>query len=187
MARIVVTEFTSLDGVADDPGGVEGFERGGWAFAVDRGEAGDKYKLDETLGTEALLLGRSTYDVFADSWPSRTGEFADKFNSLPKYVVSSTLEDPEWSGTTVLKGDVVDEVSRLKRELQGDVVVHGSVRLVQTLFEHDLVDELRVMVYPVLLGAGARLYGELSDKKPLRLVDTATVGDGVVILTYEPA
>ncbi|HEX2467919.1 MAG TPA: dihydrofolate reductase family protein [Solirubrobacterales bacterium] len=132
------------------------------------------------------MLGRKTYEVFAASWPSRSGEFADRFNSLPKYVVSSTLEHPEWSNSTVLDGDVLDAVSRLKRQLDGDIVVHGSVQLAQTLFEHDLVDEFRLMVYPVVLGTGDRLFGETSDKKPLRLVDTKTVGESVAILTYEP-
>jgi dihydrofolate reductase len=186
MGKIVLTEFVSLDGVIQDPGGVEGFKHGGWVFEINRGKGGDKYKLEETLNTEAVLLGRKTYEVFAASWPSRGGEFADKFNSLPKYVVSSTLEDPEWNNSTVLDGDVVDEVSRLKQELDGDIVVHGSVQLAQTLLEHDLVDEFRLMVFPVVLGAGDRLFGETSDKKPLRLVDTTTVGEGVVILTYEP-
>jgi dihydrofolate reductase len=169
MGKIVITEFVSLDGVIQDPGGVEGFERGGWAFEVDRGEAGDNYKLDETVNTEAVLLGRKTYEVFAASWPSRSGEFADRFNSLPKYVVSSTLEHPEWSNSTVLDGDVLDAVSRLKRQLDGDIVVHGSVQLAQTLFEHDLVDEFRLMVYPVVLGTGDRLFGETSDKSPCGL------------------
>jgi dihydrofolate reductase len=144
-----------------------------------------EYKLRETLGTEALLLGRVTYEEFAALWPSRRGEFADKFNSLPKYVVSSTLADPEWN-STVLDGDVVEEVSRLKQELDGDIVVHGSIRLARTLIEHDLVDELRLMVYPVVLGAGERLFGETSDRKPLRLVDTKTLDDCVAMLTYEP-
>jgi dihydrofolate reductase len=185
MARIVVTEFVSLDGVVEDPGGVEGFRHGGWVFEIDRGEEGERFKLDETLGTEALLLGRLTYEVFVAAWPSREGEFADRFNSLPKYVVSSTLADPEWN-STVLEGDVVEGVSRLKRELAGDVVVHGSIRLARTLLEHDLIDELRLMLYPVVLGTGERLFGELSDKVPLRLVDAKPAGDGVVILTYEP-
>jgi dihydrofolate reductase len=132
------------------------------------------------------LLGRRTYEEFAASWPSRSGPFADKFNSLPKYVVSSTLEDLQWNNSIVLDGDVVKAVSRLKRELDGDVVVHGSAQLARTLIEHDLVDELRLMVYPVVLGTGERLFGETSDKKPMRLVDTRTVGDGVAILTYEP-
>ena len=186
MGRIVVTEFVSLDGVVEDPGGVEGFARGGWAFDVDRGEEGDRFKLDETMETEALLLGRGTYEVFAESWPSRTGEFADKFNGLPKYVVSSTLEDPSWSNSTVLKGDLVEEVSRLKQEIHGDIVVHGSPRLARALVDHDLVDELRLMVYPVVLGAGERLFGETGDAKRLRLVGSTAVGDGIAILTYEP-
>jgi dihydrofolate reductase len=189
VGRIVVTEFVSLDGVVEAPGGGEDFRHGGWSFEINRGEEGDKFKLDETLSSAALLLGRVTYEGFAASWPSRTDEvgFADKFNSMPKYVVSSTLEEPEWNNSTVLKGDVVEEVSRLKQEQDGDIVVHGSPRLVQTLLEHDLVDELRLMVFPVVLGSGKRLFGETSDKKPLRLTDTKVVGDGVTILTYQPA
>jgi dihydrofolate reductase len=189
VGRIVVTEFMSLDGVVEAPGGGEGFKHGGWSLEINRGEEGDKFKLDETLSSEALLLGRVTYEGFAASWPSRTDDagFADKFNSMPKYVVSSTLEDPEWNNSTVLKGDVVEEVSRLKQEQDGDIVVHGSPQLVQILLDHDLVDELRLMVFPVVLGSGKRLFGETSDKKPLRLTDTKVVGDGVAILTYEPA
>jgi dihydrofolate reductase len=185
MARIVVTEFVSLDGVVEDPGGIKDFRHGGWVFQIDRGEGGERFKLEETLGSEALLLGRVTYEEFVAAWPSRKGEFADKFNSLPKYVVSSTLEDPEWN-STVLEGDVEEEVSRLRRELDGDIVVHGSTRLARTLIESDLVDELRLMVYPVVLVTGERLFGELDDKKPMRLVDAKTVGDGVAILIYEP-
>jgi dihydrofolate reductase len=187
MGRIVVTEFVSLDGVMDDPGGAENFRHGGWSFEISRGDEGDKFKLDESLSSEALLLGRVTYEGFAEAWPSREGEFADKFNTMPKYVVSSTLEEPEWNNSTVLKGDVAEEVAKLREEQDGDIVVHGSARLVQTLIEHDLVDEFRLMVYPVVLGSGKRLFGETSDKKPLRLVDSKVVGDGVVILTYEPA
>jgi dihydrofolate reductase len=187
MGRIVVTEFVSLDGVMEAPGGGESFRHGGWSFEFERGPEGDKFKLDETMASEALLLGRATYEGFAAAWPSREGEFADKFNTMPKYVVSSTLEQPEWTNTTVLKGDVVQEASRLKRELDGDIVVHGSARLVQTLLEHDLVDELRLMVFPVVLGSGKRVFGETSDKKPLRLVDSKVVGDGVAILVYRPA
>ncbi|MGH3084616.1 MAG: dihydrofolate reductase family protein [Gaiellaceae bacterium] len=189
MGRIVVTEFMSLDGVVEDPGGAENFRHSGWSFEIDRGEEGDKFKLDETLSSEALLLGRVTYEGFAASWPSRTDDagFADKFNSMPKYVVSSTLEEPEWNNSTVLKGDVVEAVSILKREQDGDIVVHGSPQLVQTLLDHDLVDELRLMVFPVVLGSGKRLFGETSDKKPLRLTDSKVVGDGVTILTYQPA
>ena len=186
MGRIVVTEFVSLDGVVEDPGGAEDFKYGGWSFEVSRGDEGDKFKLDEALSSEALLLGRVTYEGFAKAWPSREGEFADKFNSMPKYVVSSTLEDPEWNNSTVLKGDLAEEVAKLK-EQDGEIVVHGSAMLAQALLEEDLVDELRLMVYPVVLGTGKRLFGETSDKKPLRLVDSKVVGDGVTILTYEPA
>jgi dihydrofolate reductase len=187
MGRIVVTEFVSLDGVMEDPGGSEDFQHGGWSFEFDRGEEGDKFKLDEALQTDALLLGRVTYDGFAAAWPSREGEFADKLNSMPKYVVSATIEEPEWNNSTVLEGDVVEEVSKLRQAVDGDIVVHGSARLVQTLLEHDLVDELRLMVFPVVLGSGKRLFGDTSDKKPLRLADSKMVGDGVAILTYEPA
>lgn len=189
VGRIVITEFVSLDGVVEAPGGGENFKHGGWSFEIDRGEEGAKFKLDETMSSEALLLGRVTYEGFAAAWPSRTDElgFADKFNSMPKYVVSSTLEDPEWNNSTVLKGDVVDEVSKLKQELNGDIVVHGSPRLVQTLIENDLIDEYRLMVFPVVLGSGKRLFGETTDKKPLQLVDSKVVGDGVSILVYQPA
>ena len=187
MGRIVVTEFVSLDGVMEDPGGAEDYRHGGWTFEIERGEEGDRFKLEETLDTEALLLGRVTYEGFAAAWPTREGEFADKLNSMPKYVVSSTLGDPEWSNSTVLKGDIVEEVPRLRREFEGDVVVHGSAQLVQTLMENDLVDELRLMVFPVVLGSGKRLFGKTSDKKRLRLVDSKMVGDGVAILTYSPA
>lgn len=186
MGRIVVTEFVSLDGVVEDPGGSEDFKHGGWSFEISRGEEGDKFKLDEALASEALLLGRVTYEGFAAAWPSREGEFADKFNTMPKYVVSSTLEEPKWNNSTVLKGDVAEEVEKLKQEQDDDIVVHGSARLVQALIERDLVDEFRLMVFPVVLGAGKRLFGETSDKKPLRLVDSKMVGDGVAILTYEP-
>jgi dihydrofolate reductase len=187
MGRIVVTEFVSLDGVMEAPGGGESFRHAGWTFEINRGDEGDKFKLDEAFASEALLLGRVTYEGFAAAWPSREGEFADKFNSMPKYVVSSTLAEPEWNNTTVLKGDVAEEVAKLRQELEGDIVVHGSARLVQTLLEHDLVDELRLMVYPVVLGSGKRLFAETSDKKPLRLIDSKMVGDGVAVLTYEPA
>ena len=185
MGRIVVTEFVSLDGVVEAPGGGEDFKHGGWSFEFDRGDEGNKFKLDETLSSEALLLGRVTYEGFAAAWPSRDGEFADKFNTMPKYVVSSTLEKPEWNNSTVLKGDVPEQVAKLKQERDGDVVVHGSPRLVQTLLEHDLVDELRLMVFPVVLGSGKRLFGETVEKLPLRLVDSRVVGDGVAILVYQ--
>ena len=186
MGKIVATEYVSLDGVAEAPGGGEEFEHAGWTFEIDRGPEGDKFKLDETLNSEALLLGRVTYEGFAAAWPSMEGEFADRFNAMPKYVVSSTLENPEWNNSTVLKGDVVEEVSRLRRAPGGDIVVHGSPQLVQTLLEHDLIDELRVMVFPVVLGTGKRLFGDTSDKKRLRLTDSRTVGDGIAILIYEP-
>jgi dihydrofolate reductase len=187
VGRIVVTEFISLDGVIEAPGGGESFRHGGWSFEVSRGDEGDKFKLDETLASDALLLGRVTYEGFAAAWPSREGEFADKFNTMPKYVVSSTLEHPEWNNSTALKGDVAEEVAKLKREHAGDIVVHGSARLVQTLIEHDLVDELRLMVFPVVLGSGKRLFGETSDKKTMKLTDSKVVGDGVTILVLEPA
>src|SRR5712691_7237330 len=186
MAKIIVTEFVSLDGVMEDPGGAEDFKYGGWTFEIDRGE-GDKFKLDETMESDALLLGRVTYEGFAAAWPSREGEFADKFNGMPKYVVSSTLDTAEWNNSTVLKGDVAEEVSKLRQEQDGNIVVHGSGRLVQTLLENDLVDELRLMVFPVVLGSGKRLFGATSEKKRLQLVESRTVGDGVVILIYRPA
>jgi len=185
MGRIVVTEFVSLDGVMQAPGGGEQFKHAGWTFKIDRGQEGNKFKLDETLSSAALLLGRVTYQGFAAAWPSMKNEFADKFNSMPKYVVSSTLEKATWNNSTVLRGNVVEEVSKLKQKLNGDIVVHGSARLVQTLVEHDLVDELRLMVFPVILGTGKRLFGETSDKKGLRLKTSKTVGDGVAILIYE--
>jgi dihydrofolate reductase len=186
MGRIVVTEFVSLDGVMEAPGG-EDFKYPGWSFEFDRGEEGNKFKLDEALDSEALLIGRVTYESFANAWPSREGEFADKFNAMAKYVVSSRLEDPEWNNTTVLKGDVAEEVAKLKQELDGDIYVHGSLQLAQALMEDDLVDEIHLMVFPVLLGTGRRLFGELSDRKTMRLADSKTVGDGVAILTYERA
>ena len=182
MGRIVVTEFISLDGVIEDPGGAEDYKYGGWSFEISRGDEGDQFKVDETTNSAALLLGRKTYEGFADAWPSREGAFADKFNSMPKYVVSSTLKDPEWTNSTVLSGDLATEVSELKEEVDGDIVVHGSAQLAQAL-----VEELRLMVFPVVLGSGKRLFGETSDKKPLRLSDSRTVGDGVAILIYEPA
>jgi dihydrofolate reductase len=187
MARIVVTEFVSLDGVIEAPGGGEGFRYDGWSFEVERGEEGDKFKLDEAFEADALLLGRTTYEGFAAAWPSRDGEFADKFNGMPKYVVSSTLEQADWNNSTVLKGDVVEEVTKLRAEQDGTIVVHGSGMLVKSLIDHDLVDELRLMVFPVVLGAGKRLFGATSDKKSLRLSDSKIVGDGVAILVYEPA
>jgi dihydrofolate reductase len=186
MGKIVISENVSLDGVIQDPAGDEGFTRGGWVGRIAALPEVAKVTLDEALGTEALLLGRRSYEWFAARWPSRSGELADRLNSLPKYVVSSTLEDPDWKNTTVLKGDVVNEVSKLKQELDGEINVPASFQLARTLIEHDLVDELRLKIFPVVLGAGERLFGELRDKKTLRLTDSGTVGDGVAILTYEP-
>ncbi len=188
MGRIVVTEFVTLDGVVEDPGGAEDFEHGGWSFEFDRGEEGDKFKLDEALESDVLLLGRVTYQGFADAWPSREGEFADKFNEMPKYVVSTTLSDPEWNNSTVIGGEVPEEVARLKDQIDGDIVVHGSPSLVRTLVENGLVDELRLMVFPIVLGSGKRLFGEGTAKTRLRLADSMAVGpEGVFVLTYEPA
>jgi dihydrofolate reductase len=187
MGRIVVTEFISLDGVMEDPGGDSTFKHGGWTFEIEQGQEGADFKLQETRDSEALLLGRVTYQGFAKAWPSIEGEFGDKFNNMPKYVISSTLEKAGWKNSTVLKGDVVKEVSKLRQKPGGDIVVHGSAQLVQTLLEHDLVDELRLMVFPVVLGSGKRLFGNTSDKKPMELVDSKKVGSGVTILTYRPA
>jgi dihydrofolate reductase len=184
MGKIVITEFVSLDGVVEDPGGAEDFKYGGWSFEFPRGDEGDQFKLEETFNSDALLLGRVTYQGFADAWPSREGEFADKFNTMPKYVVSSTLSDPGWNNTTVLSGDLRDEVEKLKQQYDGDIVVHGSAQLAQALLEQDLVDELRLMVFPVVLGSGKRLFGDTSDKKPLKLKSSRAVGEGVLILVY---
>jgi dihydrofolate reductase len=183
MGKIIVSENVSLDGVVQDPTGEEGFRHGGWVGRI-KGEAA-KVLLEEALGTQAMLLGRRSYEFLAARWPSRTGALADRLNSKPKYVISSTLQDPAWNNTTVLTGDAVSEVAKLKQRLAGDIVVAASFQLVRTLTEHDLADELRLMVYPVVLGAGERLFGEPSDKKPMRLVGNQTVGDGLVFLTYE--
>jgi dihydrofolate reductase len=187
MGRIVVTEFVSLDGVMEDPGGAEDFKHGGWSFAFSRGDDGDKFKLEEARGSEALLLGRVTYDGFADAWPQRDDEFADKFNSMPKYVVGTKANAARWTNTTVLEGDPIHAARRLREEHKGDIVVHGSAQLAQALLEHDVVDELRLMVFPVVLGTGKRLFDGTSDKKTLRLVASKVVGDGIAILIYEPA
>jgi dihydrofolate reductase len=184
MGRIVVTEFISLDGVIEAPGGGEDYKYGGWTFEFDRGDEGNQFKVDETMSSAALLHGRRTYEGFAAAWPGRDGDFADKFNTMPKYVVSSTLRDPEWTNSTVLSGDVVDAIAKVKKEQDGDIVVHGSAQLVQALIENDLVDELRLMVYPVVLGAGKRLFGETTDKKRLQLSSSTVVGDGVAIQVY---
>jgi dihydrofolate reductase len=185
MGKLVVTEFVSLDGVMEAPGG-EDFKYPGWSFAFDRGDDGNQFKLQETMETDALLLGRVTYEGFAGAWPSREGEFADKFNTMPKYVVSSTLEDPEWNNTTVLKGDAAEEAAKLKEQIDGILQVPGSQRLVQELLENDLVDELHLMVFPVVLGTGRRVFGEMSEKTDWRLVEAKPVGpEGVVVLIYQ--
>ena len=185
MARIVASENVSLDGVIQDPAGDEGFRHGGWVGLIKDSPELNQLALDEALGAEALLLGRRSYEWFAARWPSRSGELADRLNSLPKYVVSSTLRDPDWNNSTVLTGDASDEVSKLKQELDGEIVVPASFQLLRTLIEHDLVDELRLKVFPVVLGDGERLFGETSDKKPLRLVHVQTVADGIAYLTYQ--
>ena len=188
MAKIVVSQFITVDGIVEDPGGSESHARGGWAFQFDRGDVGNQFKLDEVMASDALLLGRTTYEGFAEAWPSRSGDFADKFNGMRKYVVSSTLENPEWNNSTVVKPDeLASTVAELREREGGDILVNGSVRLVRELLERDLVDELRLMVFPVVLGSGKRLFGETSDKKPLRLTDSKIVGDGVAILVYERA
>jgi dihydrofolate reductase len=186
MGRIVVTEFVSLDGVIEAPGGGEDYEHAGWTFEIDRGAEGNRFKLEETMDARALLLGRVTYEGFAAAWPSMEGEFADKMNSMPKFVVSSTIDAPAWNNSTVLGGPLVEEVAKLKQEQDGDILVAGSARLVQGLLEDDLVDELRLMVFPMLLGKGKRLFATSAGKARLRLSDSKTVGDGVAILTYEP-
>jgi dihydrofolate reductase len=186
MGRIVVTEFVSLDGVMEDPGGAEDFKHGGWAFEFSRGEVGDKFKYEELLESEAFLLGRVTYDGFADAWPEREGDFADRFNNMPKYVVGSKADASRWTNTTVLDGDPVDAVRRVRDEHRGNIYVHGSRQLAQTLLEHDLIDQLNLMVFPVVLGTGKRMFGDTSNRKKLRLVDSKVVGDGVAILIYEP-
>jgi len=189
MGRIVVTEFVSLDGVMQAPGGGEDYEHAGWTFEINRGEEGDQFKLQETLDAQALLLGRVTYEGFAAAWPQMQdmGAFGEKMNSMPKYVISSTLEQAEWNNSTVLSGDVVEEVAKLKGDVDGTILIAGSAQLAQTLLEHDLVDELRLMVFPVVLGSGKRLFGETSEKKRLTLTDSTTVGDGISILTFQPA
>jgi dihydrofolate reductase len=188
MGRIVVTEFMSLDGVMEGPGGDNDFVRGAWSFEFERGEEGDKFKVDELEDAEGLLLGRRTYEGFAAAWPSRSGDpFSDKFNAMPKYVVSSTLENPEWNNSTVLKGDVVEALTKLREEREGNLLLSGSAQLAKTVIEHDLFDELRLMVFPVVLGTGIRLFGETTDMKKLQLKESKTVGDGIVTMVYEPA
>jgi dihydrofolate reductase len=187
MGKIVVSENITLDGVIQDPSGDEGFERGGWVGKVTDREKAGKVLAEETLAAEAELYGRRTYEFLASRWPSRSGALADRLNAMPKYVISSTLEDPEWNNTTVLKGDLAEQVSKLKREVDGEILVPASIQLVRTLLEHDLVDELRLMVFPVVLGAGERLFDETSEKKPLRLVKSLTLDDELAYLVYERA
>jgi dihydrofolate reductase len=187
MSKVVVSQFVTLDGVVEDPGGAEGFDRGGWAFQFNRGDEGDKFKLDEVMQSDALLLGRVTYEGFAEAWPSRAGDFADKFNNMPKYVVSTTMDEADWNNSTVIKGDVAEEVGKLKEQPGGDILVNGSVQLVHALVEDDLIDEYRLMVFPVVLGSGKRLFGDTSESVAVRLVEAQPVGpDGIVVLTYEP-
>lgn len=188
MAKIIVSENVSFDGVMQDPTGEDGFARGGWFFAAgdDDRKAWAKLMLEEALGAAALLLGRRSDQWFASRWLSRSGEWADRLNSLPKYVVSSTRHEPRWSNSSVLAGDVADEVSKLKRDVNGDIVVYASNRLVRTLVDHDLVDEFRLVVYPVVVGRGERLFGETGESKPMRLVDVRIVGYGLALLTYRP-
>jgi dihydrofolate reductase len=188
MGTIVISgpQNVSLDGVVQDPTGEEGFERGGW-FVQSGGkdlEEWSKVALDEALGAQAWLLGRRSYEYFGVRWQSRSGALADRLNSMPKYVVSSTLQEPDWNNSTVLRGDVVTEVAKLKQELEGEIVVPASCQLARTLMEHDLVDEVRLVVVPVVLGAGERLFGGSSGTKPMRLVDTRTIGEGLVFLSY---
>ena len=185
MGKIVVTEFVSLDGVIEAPGGGETFKHQGWTFQIDRGTEGDQFKLAELEEADAQLLGRVTYQGFAAAWPKMQGEFADKMNNMPKYVVSSTLDEGEWANSTVLRGDVVRAVSELKQRTSGEILVYASYQLVRTLLEHDLVDELRLVIFPVVLGDGDRLFGETTDKKPLRLIDSTTLGKGLAFVTYE--
>jgi dihydrofolate reductase len=189
MGRIVATEFVSLDGVMEDPGGAENFKHGGWTFEISRGEEGDKFKWDELLEAEAQLLGRVTYEGFAAAWPKMEDEagFAERMNSMPKYVVSSTLESADWENSTILDGDFAEDIRKLKQDVDGVILIAGSAQLVQGLIEHDLLDELRLMVFPIALGSGKRLFGETTDKKPLKLTDSKTVGDGIAVLTYERA
>ncbi len=188
MGKLVVTEFISVDGVFEDPGGAEGYEYGGWTFEYDRGEEGNRFKLDELMEAEVQLLGRVTYEGFAAAWPSREGEFADKINSAPKYVVSTTLKDPEWQNTTVISGDPVNEIAELKEQTPGPILVAGSGTLVGTLLAAGLVDELRLMVFPTVLGRGKRLFPDGIDRLKLKLTQSRQVGpDGVQVQVYQRA
>jgi dihydrofolate reductase len=185
MGRIVVSQFITLDGVTEDPGGSEGSARGGWAFQFERGDEGDRFKLDEVMASEALLLGRKTFEGFAEAWPSREGDFADKFNGMQKYVVSSTLDEPQWNNTKVISGNITSELQALRDALGGDLLVNGSNQLVSLLLANGLIDELRLMVFPIVLGAGKRLFPEGSESSSLRLIESRTAGE-TVILIYVP-
>jgi dihydrofolate reductase len=186
MGKLVVTEFVSVDGVFEDPGGAEDYEHGGWTFEYDRGEDGGKFKLDELIEAEVQLLGRVTYEGFAAAWPSREDEFAEKLNNDPKYVVSTMLKDPDWHNTTVISGDVTEEVAKLKANTNGVILVAGSGTLVRALLGANLVDELRLMVFPTVLGRGKRLFPDGIDRLKLTLADSKTVGpDGVQIHIYQ--
>ncbi|HEY7376430.1 MAG TPA: dihydrofolate reductase family protein [Polyangia bacterium] len=186
MGKLVVTEYITLDGVIEAPGGGEDFVHAGWTFRIKRGPEGDAFKLDETRNTAALLFGRVTYDGMAAAWPHMTGELADLFNGLPKFVVSGTLTEASWNNTEVLRGDLRAGIERLKSRFAGDIVVHGSPRLVQALLRLELIDELRLMLFPIVLGSGKRLFAGADDAKQFRLTSTATVGEGITILTYAP-
>ena len=186
MGKIVVTEFVSLDGVMQAPGG-EDFKYPGWTFEFDRGDDGNQFKMDEAMEADALLLGRRTYESFAGAWPNREGEFADKFNEMPKYLVSSTITDPDWNNTTRIDGDLVEGIRKLRDEVDGVIQVPGSKQLVDELMENDLVDQVNLMIFPVVLGTGFKVFGEYSDRKTMRLVESKTVGEGIVVLIYERA
>lgn len=188
MGKLVVSEFVSVDGVMEDPGGLEGSALGGWAFRFNRGPEGDKFKLDELTTADVLLLGRRTYEGFAAAWPGRTDDqgFAEKINRMPKYVVTQTLDKLEWNNSHVLAGDVVQDVKQLKERVSGEILVNGSCTLVHTLVENGLVDEVRLMVYPIVLGSGLRLFADSTHAWPFRLIDSRPVGDGVLIVRYEP-
>lgn len=184
MGKLVVTEFITLDGVIEAPGGGENFAHAGWTFQIKRGPEGDAFKLNETRNSDALLFGRVTYDGMAAAWPGRTGDFADLFNNLPKFVVSNTLTEASWNNTEVLRGDLQTNIEKLKDRFERDIVVHGSARLVQSLLRLDLIDELRLMLFPIVLGAGKRLFGDAGEIKRFQLASTSTVGEGIAILTY---
>jgi dihydrofolate reductase len=186
MGRIVVSQFVSVDGVIEDPVGMEGLGRGSWSSHGDSGAEGEKFKLDEILESDAMLLGRTTYDAYAEAWPGRDGAYADKLNGMPKYVVSSTIDEPSWENSSVLRGEAPAEVASLKQRTDGDILIQGSAQLVDTLIQEDLVDEWRLMIFPIVVGTGKRCFGDPGQSRPLRLVDSRAVGEGVAILVYKP-